>query len=373
MALTDGALVAPPRLPYTDHLVTLLGRCDAAAARIAGADPDRRSDVATESRREAARRTTRLDASPLTDETADAVDARLAAGEPPVAQAPEIPTAEALRVGWARALKLDGMQTQEVAAIEYANVLAAADAEGALAADVLDRPLEVLAAANGLLCNGLVDPDVIGRPRRTEQAMHDGAQGLVLYHAPPPEALPALLEALGGWLGDRSATVPGVVVAGIVHERILEWLPYEAANGRLARMASRLILRARGIDPQGLSVPERLLAADAVDYYAEVAATTRRRGDLGPWLERWAEVTCAALEAAADAVDPQPEPALSSGARSLADALPAGAKISVKEHAEQTGLRREAALAELRSLERATILVVEPRSRGLRWKRAADT
>lgn len=361
--------VAPVRVPYTDHLVHLLGRAEAAAARVAGADPDRRSEVAPRARREAARRSARLDASPLSDETADDVDARLDAGRPPTDAAPPLPAPEAGRTGWARALKLDGLQTQEVAAIEYANVLRAYEAAPTLAADLFARPLDVLATAHGMLCHGLVDPDVVGRPRRTEQAMHDGAQGLVLYHAPPAAAVPGLLAGLGAWLGEGSAALPAVVVAGIVHERILEWLPYEAANGRLARAAARMVLAARGVDPQGLSVPERVLAEDPVGYYAEVAATARRRGDLGPWLERWAEVACAALEGAADAVDPRPAPALSPRARALADALPAGASINVREHSEGAGLRREVALADLRSLERAGVLRATPGARGLGWRR----
>jgi Fic family protein len=364
--------VAPSPVPYTDHLVGLLSRAEAASARIAGADPDRRAQVATGSRIEAARRSTRLDASPLTDETADDVDARLAAGQPPTDAAPDLPPPPVGSRGWANALKLDGMQTQEVAAVEYANVLAALDAEAQLAEEVFERPLEVLATAHGLLCHGLVDPEVVGRPRRTEQAMHDGAQGLVLYHAPAPEELPALLEGLGRWLGDGSATLPAVVVAGVVHERILEWLPYEASNGRLARVAARLVLRARGVDPQGLAVPERSLAEDPVGYYGEVAATVRRRGDLGPWLERWAEAVCTALEDAADAVDPRPGPALSGRARALAGTLTDGATITLREHAEGAGVRREAALADLRELERAGALRALPRSRGLRWRRVGE-
>jgi hypothetical protein len=363
--------VAPSSVPYTDHLVTLLCRAEAAAARIAGADPDRRSEVAARARVEAARRSTRLDASPLTDETADAVDARLAAGEAATDTAAALPAADP-RLGWASALKLDGMATQDLAALEYANVLAAHEAEAALAADLFDRPLEVLATLHGLLCHGLVDPDVVGRPRRTEQALHDGAQGLVLYHAPPAEELPALLERLGAWLGEGSAALPALVVAGVVHERLLEWLPYEAANGRLARAAARLVLHARGIDPQGLAVPERHLGADPIGYYGEVAATIRRRGDLGPWLERWTEAACAALEDAAEAVDPRPAPTLPARARALAEALPDGATITLREHAERSGLRREVALADLRSLERAGLLRPEMRSRGLRWRRRGE-
>jgi hypothetical protein len=359
-------------VPYTDHLVSLLGRCEAAAARIAGADPDRRAALAASARVEAARRSARLDASPLTDETADDVDARLAAGQPPTPAALELPEPDGSPGGWARALKLDGMQTQEVAAVEYANVLAARDAEVQLAAEVLVRPLDALGTLHGLLCRGLVDPEVAGRPRRTEQAMHDGAQGLVLYHAPPAEDVPRLMDGLASWLGEGSATLPSVVVAGIVHERLLEWLPYEAANGRLARAAARLVLHARGIDPQGLAVIERPLAADPVGYYAEVAATVRRRGDLGPWLERWAEAACAALETAAEAADPRPAPMLPPRARQLAERLAPGDAITVREHAEAAGVRREAALADLRALGRAGLLVADPGSRGLRWRRMGE-
>ncbi len=361
--------IAPPRIGYSDHLVHLLGRCEAAAARIAAADPDRRAPLALDARREAARRSVRLDASPLEDETADEVDRRLAAGLPATDHQPRLPQQEAQQGGWAQALKIEGMPTSDVAAVEYANALAAHEAESRLAADLFEHPIEVLRQAHGLLCNGLVSPEVIGRPRRTEQAMHDGAQGRVLYAAPAPEQLPGLLDGLAAWLGEGSATLPAVVVAGIVHERLLQWLPFEAANGRLARLAARLVLRARGVDPQGVAVPERGLAADPIGYYSEVAATIRRRHDLGPWLERWAEVVCAALEEAADLLDPGPPPALPARSRALIESLAPGHVLTLTEHARDAGLRREAALAELRQLERAGALRALPGSRGLRWVR----
>ena len=365
--------VAPARLPYSDHLVHLLGRSEAAAARIAGADPDRRAPLAAAARREAARRSVRLDASPLDDDIADEVDRRLAEGLPAIEDRPGAPVAETSHGGWGQALKLEGMPTHEVAAVEYSNALAAHAAEAELASRLFARPLEVLGEAHGLLCDGLVAPEVIGRPRLTEQAMHDGAQGRVLYTAPPPHALPGLLAALEGWLGEGSATLPAVVVAGVVHERLLQWLPYEAANGRLARLTARLVLRARGIDPQGIAVPERGLSDSPLAYYSEVAATIRRRGDLGPWLERWAEVVCAALEEAAGQVDPVPQPVLPARARTLAETLRAGQEITLTEHSTAAGISREVALAELRQLERAGALRAVAGGHGLRWTRSEQT
>jgi hypothetical protein len=352
---------------YSDHLVGLLCRAEAASARIAGADPDRRAGVAAQARRRVAFLSARLDASPLTEDTAAAVDARLDAGEPPVADLP--PRAGEGERGWARALRIEGLESQDVAAVEYTNLLAAFDAESQLADGIFAEPAGVLTALHGLLCAGLVEPAVIGRLRLTEQAIHDGAQGRVIYHAPPSERLPDLFASLTTWLGERSATLPAVVVAGIVHEKILEWQPFEAANGRLARAAARLVLRARGTDPHGVTVVEEHLHADALGYYGEVAATIRRRGDLGPWMERWAEAACAALESAAERVDPRPVPAAPSRAAAVADALPEGGTITLSEYGERVGVRREAALADLRVLERGGRLAPVPRSRGLRWRR----
>jgi hypothetical protein len=358
----------PWGVAYSDHLVDLLCRAEAAASRIAGADPDRRAEVAADARRRSARLSARLDASPLTDETADAVDARLAAGEAPVADLVVEAPAEGQR-GWARALRVDGLESQDVAAVEYANLLAAFDAEPRLAGELFTAPGPTLVLLHGLLCQGLVDEAVIGRPRQTDQAIHDGAQGRVVYHAPDPARVPDLLERLAGWLGERSATLPSLVVAGIVHERLLEWQPFEAANGRLARAAARLVLRARGLDPHGVAVVEEALHADALGYYGEVAATIRRRGDLGPWMERWTEAACTAFEAAAQRVDPRPAPTVPPRAMAAVTALPPGGTITLSEYGERVGICRESALADLRALERAGQLDPVPCSRGLRWQR----
>lgn len=359
------------RVDYTDHLVELLCQTEAAAARLAGADPDRRAATVAVARRESARWSARLDASPLEDATADAVDAREAAGEPLVAGLPE-PVGET-RGSWARTLKLDELPTQEVAAAEYANLLRTFDAERDIATWFFARPVEALADLHTRITAGLVTPEDAGRPRAVELALHDGAQGKVLYNTPPPERVPELLDELGGWLagsGGRlgAAALPAVVVAGIVQERLLEWQPFTGANGRVARAASRVVLRARGIDPHGCAVVEHRLGQDPAGYHLEVAATMRRR-DLGPWLEGYAEAVLAALEAAADAVSPRPLPDLPARAIELAAGLDAQETLSIADYARRTGTVLAVAREDLRALAAAGLLHQEPRSRGLRFRR----
>lgn len=367
-----GGGLTPPgqvRIDWTEHLVELVGQAGAAGARIADAPSQARRELATAATREWARLSARLDASPLADETAAAVDA----GAVP---APLVPRIEARGLaaradpsgGWASALHLDGIQTQDVAAVEYANLLACAELEPRVAELLFERPLEALTRLHAEICRGLVDPEVIGRPRRSAQAVHDGAQGHVLYYAADPEALPGLLEWFARWLAHDSATLPSLVVAGVVQERLLEWQPFEAGNGRLARAASRVVLRGRGLDPDGVAVPERLLAADATGYFREVAATRRRRGQLSGWLERYGEALVAGLADAADALLPvAPVDPPARAAAAVAEIAPSGT-ITLREYAEAVGVTLATSRIDLEACVRARVLEPQPRTSGLRFR-----
>lgn len=357
------------RIAWTEHLVDLVGQSEAAAARLALAPRERRAAAVPSARAESARLSARLDASPLSEETAAEVLAREAAGLPAVEELP-VRSPGVTTGSWAQVLRLDGMETQQVAAVEYANLLTCFDAEAQVAETFLERPLEGLARLHGELCRGLVDPEVLGRPRRTAQAVHDGGQGSVLYRAAQPAEVAGLLHELAEQITRRAAGLPTLALAGAVHERLLDLQPFEAGNGRLARSASRVVLRARGLDPDGLAVVERGLAADPVGYHSEVAAT-RRRSDLSLWLERYGEALVDGLRDVADALVPQPAPALPERALAVADPLTPGEALTVRQYAERAGTTVAVARADLRLLSRAGLLALEPASRGLRYRRTS--
>ncbi len=176
-----GCAALTVRIAWTDHLVALVGRTEAAAARLAAAPPGARAALVADARRAAARLSVRMDASPLEDATADAVDARLAAGLPRRGGAGAGARCGGAGAdpsgGWGRALRLEGMATQEVAAVEYADLLSALAHEDEAAALLEDRPLAALALLHRHVVHGLVAEDVAARPRRTDQAVHDGAEG----------------------------------------------------------------------------------------------------------------------------------------------------------------------------------------------------
>ncbi len=360
---------------YSDHVAALIGRIAAADARAAVAPADTRARHASEAAGLRARASVRLDASPLEDATADEVDARLARGAPAVAlggeTAPEKPSAQPSAGGWATALRLDGMATQEVAALEYAGALAAQRLVADAGERMLAEPRAVLEEAHAALCGGLVHPDLLGRPRRTDQAVHDGATGRVLFRAENPDRLESLLNDLARWLAGPSAVQPAAVVAATVHERLLQWQPFEAANGRLARLAARGVLAARGLDREGLAAPEAEHAADPTGYWGEVAATRLRRGDLSHWLERDLETLALALEDAAAALGTPPTwPPPPPRATAITRALRPGATLTLKEYAERAGLGLALARREIDALQEARTLRPVVGGRGLVWRRA---
>ena len=362
-------LPSVPAVRFEPHLADLLARAAVADHRIGRADAGARSTLAQAARRERARATVRLDASPLMDATADAVDAGEGPRRP---QAPADAVAPPHRAGrtdaggWARALQLQGMPTEEVAALEYSNALAGDALAEDLAEVVFSRPREVLTVLHAEVCRGLVEPEVVGRLRRTSQAVHDGAQGLMVYSAPEPEAVPDGFDALLAWLREGSAMLPALLAAGTAELRMLELCPFEAANGRTARLLARVVSVARGFDRHGLGVPERAALADPLAYYREVAASIRRRGDVTGWVERHAEAVVLTLEEAAAALDPLPAPPVSATAVAAPAATDVRDGDTLVDLARRTGVSLGEARVLVDSLLASGAVEQMPGSHGLR-------
>ncbi|MEP7019021.1 MAG: oxidoreductase [Pseudonocardiales bacterium] len=135
-------------------------------------------------------------------------------------------------------------------------------------------PRQALARLHALAAADLVpDSDGLGRP------------------LPTPEVV-ARLDTLAAVLGATSA--PAVVVAGIVHGELLSLDAFAPASGVVARVAVRLTLIERGLDPRSLVVVEagHRELRDAYDAALE-AYRTGSSGGVAQWLTHCADAVVA--------------------------------------------------------------------------------
>ncbi len=112
-------------------------------------------------------------------------------------------------------------------------------------------PLQALARLHTLAAADVVAPDALGRPR-------------------PDPGVAARLTVIADMVTSTSAS--GVVVAAVVQGELLDVAPFGWGDGLVARAASRLVLVARGVDPDALTVPEEGLLVLGQEPYATALA-----------------------------------------------------------------------------------------------------
>lgn len=201
-------------------------------------------------------------------------------------------------------LLTDEADDEEVWRREYAGVRRALGADD-LATRLRTDVLGAIRALHHLLTQGLVARSARGRLRRTAQAVHTGGDGRLVYRPVDPAVLPREVGRLPLVMAEDD--LHPVEVAGVLQFELLRLHPFESANGRLARAAARLVLRDRGRDPGGLSVPEISMSTRPAGNYGDVAAALRRR-DLTGFLEGWGEDLTAGLRLARTTLGMEPEP-----------------------------------------------------------------
>lgn len=187
----------------------------------------------------------------------------------------EVVAASRLRGGWASAA-IDGAEVRPDALVSgdalddspMGRVVAASlalQAEIPRQVDVLDRaPLQVLSRLHAVVAAGFVEPSARGRLRV------DGVADDPLRLGPVPSAVEASQRMTGlAALLTRPTSAPALVVAAVAHAEVAVTRPFGWGSGLVARATTRVVLAARGLDPDGVTVPEAGLFAAGRAAYAE--------------------------------------------------------------------------------------------------------
>lgn len=354
MALRD---TTPPRFSRSPHLVALVAEVERLAATVAAAPGTERHDLGLRRADEVVRATLTLDGA-----EGDALPGPEEAAAALAAAAPVAPDPADRRGSWLDALRVfDTPSDREIRALEVLGARAG-DASDDLVAPLLSDPGPTLSELHRRLTRGLVADHRAGAFRVTEQAVHDGSTGRVVFFTAEPADVPGELALLEAWLASAGTREHGLIVSGVLHLELLRIHPFDAANGRLARAASRLVLRGRGLDPDHLAVPEPTLARDAMGYVEEVARTRRRR-DLTIWLERWGEAVADGLRSSARRLGVL-DAEVDEDAAAFLVARPA---FTVADHRADLALTPAEGREQLQTLLDSGLVVRQPGTRGLRF------
>ncbi|HET7901451.1 MAG TPA: hypothetical protein VFL59_09705 [Candidatus Nanopelagicales bacterium] len=190
------------------------------------------------------------------------------------AHAAEIVSASRLRGAWASAA-IDGAEVRPESllsgdALDGSPIGRVVAASLALQTEVprqvalVDKaPLQVLSGLHSVVSAGFLDDDLRGRVRPDESA----DDPLRLPAPPSHEDAARRLSALARLL-TTPTTAPALVVAAVAHAEVAVVRPFAWGSGLVARSLTRLVLAARGVDPDGLTVPEAGLWAAGRPAYA---------------------------------------------------------------------------------------------------------
>jgi Fic/DOC family len=159
---------------------------------------------------------------------------------------------------------------------------------------VLTAPSQALARIHVAAAGHLLPESQVGRPRRAGEISQELSD-----LGPAPDGL-AVGQRLAGILDLllHMKDAPAVVVAALVHAEIATIRPFVRGNGLVARAMERAVIRASGLDPTGVAVPEAGHgAAGGAAYLGALAAYgSGSPHGVGLWVRHCARAVVAGAE-----------------------------------------------------------------------------
>ena len=144
--------------------------------------------------------------------------------------------------------------------------------------------------------------------RAVQNVIRNAGSGEITYLPPEAQDVPVLMTELVAWLNDEDTqTLPGPVVAGLLHYQYVTIHPYLDGNGRTARLLTSWQMHRSGYDLGGIYSLEEHYAKNLAAYYASLALGPshnyyfgRHEADLTPWLEYFVDGVLKSFSAVAE-------------------------------------------------------------------------
>jgi Fic family protein len=150
---------------------------------------------------------------------------------------------------------------------------------------------KTLKELHGLVVNGTVPDDEVGKYRSVSVVLRDVMTGDIVHRPSPAVEVPYQIADFFDWLNDFSTSdINPVIKAGIAHFELVYIHPFTEGNGRVSRAFATLIMINEGYDIRRLfSLEEYYDKNVAGYYYALKTADQNPDHDLTQWLEYFVE------------------------------------------------------------------------------------
>lgn len=156
-------------------------------------------------------------------------------------------------------------------------------------------PLQVIARLHALVAADLEDSEGLGRPRVSEPE-----DPLRLGPAPSGADAAGRLTLLARLVG-QGTEAPALVEAAVVHGELLALRPFRTGSGIIARQCTRVVMAARGLDPDLLTIPEA--GVEQLGRPAYVDAARRYISGTPDGVAAWIRFICTAVSYGAATAD----------------------------------------------------------------------
>lgn len=267
------------------------------------------------------------------------------------------------------------------AKIELVNYVEALDLiDRRVADETLELTTDFIKELQGTVTRGLgrdddphFKPHHEGEWRDGRAIVYNHLTGRAEHEGPPPESVPARMESLCDWIERKTGDENAFVIAGAAHWGITDIHPFADGNGRVARLFQAALLMKAGELPGRMFSFERYYAEDRDAYYTALRSVRKRSLNMETWLAYFLEglaieyervaTTVADLSALTAPVSAGPLRLTATQQTAIAELRLRGQReFSRREYEVVAGVKRAAALNDLRALVRHGVLV--PRGSG---------
>jgi Fic family protein len=137
---------------------------------------------------------------------------------------------------------------------------------------------------------GLLESYYCGRLREEPVVVNNPRTGETVYHPPDHTDVKSMIEELTNFIENSRNKMDPLILAGLFHKQFVIIHPFTDGNGRTARLGTKMLLAAIGVDTFPLFSFENYYNRNVSKYFNHVGVVgnyydIRDKIDFTPWLE----------------------------------------------------------------------------------------